>query len=272
MPDTRNKQNPSLVADGNSLRRAASKWLFLIPRLLYKLWFILVFLSSLLVLYIPFRILLRRPSGYPAAFKLMRAWGGFLALFSLVPLRIQWQQRLPPPPYIVCLNHGSYLDIIHTFNVLPEYFLFMGKHELLNWPLFNIFFKDMHIAVNRDNGMEAARALMKAGQALDRGISVSIFPEGTIPKSAPRMLPFKDGAFRLAIKKQVPIVPITFLDNWKLLGDPEDPWGRARPGIARVIVHEAIATQGMGSADVDTLRLRVFETMEAPLRKEYPAR
>ena len=259
-----------MVADGNSLRRPGAKWLFLIPRVLYKLWFVLVFLASLVVLYIPFRILLRKPSGYPAAFKLMRMWGGFLALFSLVPLRIQWEQRMPPPPYIVCLNHGSYLDIIHTFNVLPEYFLFMGKQELLRWPLFNIFFKDMHIAVNRDNGMEAARALLKAGQALDRGISVSIFPEGTIPKSAPRMLPFKDGAFRLAIKKQVPIVPITFLDNWKLLGDPEDLWSRARPGIARVIVHAAIPTEGLGPADVNNLRQRAFEAVEAPLSKEYP--
>lgn len=259
-----------MVADGNSLRKPVFRWLFLIPRLLYKLWFALVFVLSLVVLYIPFRILLRKPSGYPAAFKLMRAWAGFIALFSMVPLRIQWEHRLPPPPYIVCLNHGSYLDIIQTFNLLPEYFLFMGKQELLEWPLFNIFFKDMHIAVNRDNGMEAARALLKAGQALDRGISVSIFPEGTIPKEAPQMLPFKDGAFRLAIKKQVPVVPITFINNWKLWGDPEDFWSRARPGIARVIVHEAITTEGLDSADVDNLRHRVFVAMEAPLKKEYP--
>ena len=260
-----------MVANGNSLRRTAFKRLFVVPRLLYKLWVALVFMLSLLLLYIPFRFLLRKPSGYPAAFKLMRIWGGLLALLSLVPLRINWEHQLPPAPYIVCLNHGSYLDIIHTFNLLPEYFLFIGKQELLDWPLFNIFFKDMHIAVNRDNGMEAARALLKAGQALDRGVSVSVFPEGTIPKSAPQMLPFKDGAFRLAIKKQVPIVPITFLNNWKLWGDPEDPWSRARPGIARVIVHEAIATKGMGSADVDNLRQQVFTTMEAPLKMHYPA-
>lgn len=271
MPDSLNKRAEALVAEGNSLRRTAMKGLFLIPRLLYKLWFALVFLVSLLVLYIPFRVLLRRPSGYPAAFRLMRAWGKCMAALTLVPLRVQGEHRLPPPPYIVCLNHGSYLDIIHTFNVLPQYFLFIGKQELQQWPLFNIFFKDMHIAVNRDNGMEAARALMKAGHALDRGVSVSIFPEGTIPDSAPRMLPFKDGAFRLAVKKQVPIVPVTFLDNWKLLGDPHDPWSRARPGIARVVVHPAVHTRGLGPEDVDTLRRQVFAIVEGPLIKEYPA-
>lgn len=253
------------------MRGPLVKGLFLLPRLLYKLWFVLVFLVSLLVLYVPFRVLLRKESGFPAAFRLMRAWGRFLSVAALVPLRVRREGVLPPAPYIVCLNHGSYLDIVHTFNLLPEYFLFMGKHELLKWPLFNIFFKDMHIAVNRDNGMEAARALMKAGQALDRGIPVSIFPEGTIPDSAPRMLPFKDGAFRLAIRKQVPIVPITFLDNWKLLGDPHDPWARARPGIARAVIHPSVPTQGLGPADVDNLRRRVFGIVEAPLIKEYPA-
>ena len=191
------------------------------PRVLFKLWFVLVFFLSLLLLYIPFRILLRKRSGYPKAFRLMRAWGGFLNYALLVPLRVEWRGPLPAPPYVACINHSSYLDIIHTVNVLPDYFLFMGKYELLKWPLFNIFFKDMHITVNRNSRMEAARSLLKAAATLEAGISVSIFPEGTIPKTAPRMKPFKDWAFKLAIEKQVPIVPITFLDNWRLFRDCE---------------------------------------------------
>jgi 1-acyl-sn-glycerol-3-phosphate acyltransferase len=147
----------------------------------------------------------------------------------------------------------------------------MGKYELLKWPLFRIFFKDMHIAVNRNSRTGAARALLKAGSALDRGASVCIFPEGTIPKSAPCMKAFKDGAFSLAIEKQVPVVPVTFLDNWRLFGDPEKPLSRSRPGIARAVVHPAILTTGMRSADIGNLRRRVFEAMEAPLREAYPA-
>ncbi|HMN04797.1 MAG TPA: lysophospholipid acyltransferase family protein [Flavobacteriales bacterium] len=244
--------------------------MFLPFRLLFKLWFALVFGSSMVLLYVPFRILLHKPSRYPAAFKLMKAWGHFLAWAGMVPLKVQREQPLPPPPYIVCINHASYLDIIHAFCLLPDYFLFMGKHELLEWPLFNIFFKDMHIAVNRGNGVEAARALMKAGMAVDQGSAVSIFPEGTISPDAPRMLPFKDGAFRLAVKKQVPVVPITFLDNWYLFGDPEKPLSWGRPGVARAVVHAPIPTAGLGAADVDALRQHVFEAIEAPLRKAYP--
>jgi 1-acyl-sn-glycerol-3-phosphate acyltransferase len=259
-----------MVADGERLRRPLLKWLFLLPRLIFKLWFMLVFALSLVLLYIPFRVLLRKPSRYPRAFMLMRFWGGFLGFFMLMPIRVKREGMLPPPPYVVCINHSSYLDIVHTFNVVPDYFLFMGKYELLKWPLFNIFFKDMHIAVNRGSRTEAARALMKAGRAIDLGVSVSIFPEATIPQSSPRMKTFKDGAFRLAIEKQVPIVPITFLDNWRLLGDPEKWSSRGHPGIARAVVHPPVPTKGLAVSDIDALRRHVFDIIEAPLRAEYP--
>ncbi|MFT3884156.1 MAG: lysophospholipid acyltransferase family protein [Flavobacteriales bacterium] len=255
-----------LVQDGESRRARWARALFMPLRWVYRIWFALVFFLSLIVLYVPFRILLRKESGYPKAFRLMRMWGAFLNWALLVPLRVRREGELPPPPYVVCINHSSYLDIIHTYNVLPDYFLFMGKYELLRWPLFNIFFKGMNIAVNRGSRTEAARALMKAARALDRGVSVSIFPEGTIPHTAPRMKPFKDGAFKLAIEKQVPIVPITFVDNWRLFGEPGDPMGRARPGIARAVVHAPIRTEGLTEADLDNLRRRTFETIEGPLR------
>lgn len=259
-----------LVADGESRRSRLRKRAFALPRLVFKLWFVLVFSLSMLVLYLPFRLLLRTPAGYPAAFRLMRRWGWFLGVAGMVPLRRMGETRMPGPPYVACFNHTSYLDIVHAFCLLPDYFVFMGKHELLDWPLFNVFFRGMHIAVNRGNGAEAARALLKAGQAIGQGHSVGIFPEGTISLHAPRMMPFKEGAFRLAIKKQVPIVPVTFLDNWRLFGDPQELWSRGRPGIARAVVHPPVETKGLRPEDADDLRLRVFEIIEAPLRIAWP--
>ena len=253
------------MASDAERRQVWAKWLFAPFRILFKLWFVGVFFFSLVLLYVPFKWLLRRPSGYPDAFRLMRCWGSFLNVALLVPLKVKREGPLPPPPYVVCINHTSYLDIIHTFNIVPDYFLFMGKYELLKWPLFRIFFKDMHIAVDRSSRTKAARSLMKAASAIDRGISISLFPEGTIPATAPRMKLFKDGAFKLAIDKQVPIIPITFVDNWRLFGDPEKPLSRGRPGIARAVVHPAIPTVGMATDDVDTLRRLVHDVIEAPL-------
>jgi len=256
---------PHRVVDGESRRSPVLKWLFLPFRWVYKVYFALVFFGSLVLLYVPFRILLFRPKRYQKAFKLKRAWAFFLQVATGTPLRIERRAVLPPAPYIICCNHSSYLDIVQMYNVVPEYFLFIGKYELLRWPLFNMFFKGMNIAVNRGSHVEAAKAFRRAAKALDRGTSLAIFPEGTIPGTTPRMKPFKDGAFKLAIEKQVPIVPVTFLDHWRLFGEPTDVMSRARPGIARAVVHPAIPTQGLTMDDLVDLRAQVFRTIETPL-------
>ncbi len=253
------------VRDGESRRSPLPKWLFLPLRLIYKGWFIFVFFSSLVLLYVPFRILLYTPRRYYKAFRLKRIWARYLAYASGVPPRIVRSAPLPEPPYVICCNHSSYIDIIQMYNVIPRYFLFIGKYELLKWPLFNMFFKGMNIAVNRTDRGEAARAFRKAAQAIDRGTSIAIFPEGTIPAFTPRMKPFKDGAFKLAIEKQAPIVPVTFIDHWRLFGEPTELLSRGRPGIARTVIHAPISTIGLSDADVPALRKRVYEVLEGPL-------
>lgn len=253
------------IADSESRRNPVAKWLFMPFRSLYKVYFALVFFGSLVLLYIPFRILLFTPRRYQRAFRLKRVWANFLQWASMVPVRVEQHAPLPQAPYVICCNHSSYLDIIQMYNVIPEYFLFMGKYELLKWPLFNIFFKDMNIAVNRGSHIEAAKAFRRAAQAIDRGTSIALFPEGGIPPFTPRMKPFKDGAFRLAIEKQVPIVPMTFVNHWKLFGEPTELLGRARPGEARAVVHAPISTTGLTEADLVDLRRKVYEVIEAPL-------
>lgn len=255
------------IRDGESRRSGLWIWLFALPRFLFKIWFGLVFVISLVVLYIPFRIMLYKEDRYRRAFRWMRRWAWFLQHMALLPVRVERRASLPEPPYVICCNHGSYLDIIQMYNVMPDYFVFMGKHELLKWPLFNMFFKGMNIAVNRSNRTEAARSLLRAAKEIDGGACIALFPEGTIPFSAPRMKVFKDGAFRLAIEKQVPIVPVTFLNNWRLFGDPERFLSRGHPGVARAVVHAPIVTKGMGLDDVIPLRKQVHDIIEGPLRE-----
>ncbi len=256
------------VATSESRRNTVFKLAFMPLRVLYKLWFALVFFLSLAILYIPFRILLHRPDRYQRAFRLKRCWAYFLQCGSGVFVRVERRGELPLAPYIICCNHSSYLDIIQMYNVVPHYFLFIAKYELLNWPLFNIFFKNMNITVNRSDRSSAAKAFRRAAQSIDRGTSIAMFPEGGIPPYAPRMKPFKDGAFKLAIEKQVPIVPVTFRDHWRLLGEPTELFSRGRPGISRTIIHPVISTKGLTEADLVTLRQQVYNIIEAPLLED----
>ena len=143
----------------------------------------------------------------------------------------------------------------------------MGKAELLRIPLFNIFFKKMNIAVNRSSITDSHKAFKRAASDLSKGISLAIFPEATIPSCAPELGPFKNGAFKLAIEKQVPIVPITYLDNWSIFPDAKGCHSLVRPGISRIIVHTPIPTTGMNDDDSSALRKQVYNIINDTLTK-----
>ena len=130
----------------------------------------------------------------------------------------------------------------------------MGKAELLTIPLFKIFFQRMNIPVDRTSITASHKAFNRAKEDIDRGISIAIYPEATIPECSPDVGPFKNGAFKLAIEKQIPIVPITYLDNWKIFPDKKGLRYLCRPGLSRIIIHTPIETKGMGDDDVSTLR------------------
>lgn len=172
--------------------------------------------------------------------------------------------------YVFCPNHTSYLDIMLIYIAIPVYFHTMGKAELRKVPLFRLFFDRMNIPVNRKSLKDSHRAFLRAGSDIDKKISITLFPEGTIHHFGPVMGRFKNGPFRLAIEKQVPIVPITFINNWLLL--PDDFHNRiGRPGRARIILHPPISTTGMTQANINELKLKVYTVINQPLQQEFPA-
>lgn len=167
--------------------------------------------------------------------------------------------------YIICPNHQSYIDILMTYIVFPEYFHFLGKIELRRIPLFNIFFMRMNIGVDRASKTASHKAYLRACNDIDKGISIAIFPEGTIPDSTPQLGKFKNGAFKLAIEKQVPIVPVTFKTNWKLLPDVCHKVYGGQPGPSITILHKPINTTGLTENDLDKLKIVYREVISSAL-------
>jgi 1-acyl-sn-glycerol-3-phosphate acyltransferase len=143
----------------------------------------------------------------------------------------------------------------------------MGKAELMKAPLFKTFFKGMDIPVNRKSRVDPHKALARAAEEIDKGRSMVIFPEGTISSSGV-LKPFKNGAFKLAIDKQVPIVPIVNLNNWKLLQNGGYFKSHGCFGVARTVVLPPIETKGMTEDNLVDLRERVRDLIYNTL-KEY---
>lgn len=144
----------------------------------------------------------------------------------------------------------------------------MGKSSLAKVPLIGYMYSRLNVLVDRKSPKSRAEALAKAGSQIDKGISLVIFPEGTIPETPPFTGPFKDGAFRLAIEKQIPIVPVTIPYNWLIL--PDDGKWLGKPNIAMAIFHEPISTKGLSLADVKGLMEQTNQVISEEILKRNP--
>ncbi|GAA0874121.1 hypothetical protein GCM10009118_05290 [Wandonia haliotis] len=243
-----------------------------IPGLLYKGYAGVIFSATLVIFYPPLYFLVRSEKTQSFSMRVFTLWSQAFHYLILMPPHRKISAALSnQQPMIICANHASYMDITIMHSVLRnKKIIFMGKHEILGYPLLNHFFKTLHIPVNRDDKHQSARAFVKAIRALKNGWSVVIFPEGGIPDGQrPKMVPFKPGAFRLAQSAGVPILPITFVNNYRLFSDPEDLWGKARPGISKVVIHQPILPQDYENMSLDELSEQVYKIIDAPLRNLY---
>jgi 1-acyl-sn-glycerol-3-phosphate acyltransferase len=174
---------------------------------------------------------------------------------------IDWKRT-----YIICGNHTSNLDVSAINLAAKNNHAFIGKEELLDNLVLGFFFRTIDITVNRESKISSFRAFKQGAEKLKDGISVVIFPEATIPLVyPPELSPFKNGAFRLAIELQIPILPITSLDTWKVLWNTGSQYG-SRPGICNIFVHKPIETAHLTLDDADALRDEVYEIIKQKLQ------
>ena len=146
-----------------------------------------------------------------------RKWAGFVMYASgFIPLRKNGVFYEKGQSFMFVANHVSMLDILHMFYSVKNPFVFVGKKELTKIPVFGFFFKRTSIWVDRGDPKSRLEVFNHAQAKIKKGFSICIFPEGGVPEDESLMLDtFKDGAFRLAIEHQLPIVPLVFSDNKK---------------------------------------------------------
>lgn len=220
---------------------------------LYRLWFY-IWVGLVIIILLPIlTISISKKSWYPFFYKIARAWARLILYgMGLFP-RVQFDQKLNDETnYILVANHTSMTDIMLMLHVSSVPFVFVGKKELAALPLFGYFYKRTCILVDRNNARSKHGVYQASRERLDRGLSVCIFPEGGIPDNQELLVDnFKDGAFRMAIEHQIPVVPMTFFDNKKRL--PESFY-MGGPGVLRVKVHKPLSTTGMTMADRLDLR------------------
>jgi 1-acyl-sn-glycerol-3-phosphate acyltransferase len=171
---------------------------------------------------------------------------------------------LPPDPrrpYVVVANHESFVDIL-LISHLPWEMKWLSKSEFFKIPIAGWLMRLAgDIPLVRDSGKSIVAAMKSAQDRLDKRVSVMIFPEGTRSVNG-ALGEFKDGAFRLAIDAQVPVLPLVVRGTRSALRKHD--W---RLGVAKadVYVLDPIDTTGLTRRDVKPLRDRVRAVIAAKL-------
>ena len=204
--------------------------------------------------------------GYPYFFKMARIWAKFILFGMGFYYKVERSQILQPnKSYVIVANHSSMADIMLMLATIKNPFVFVGKKELAKIPLFGFFYKRTCILVDRNCTKSKRGVFDQAQDRINQGLSICIFPEGGVPNDESVPLDkFKDGAFRLAIEHQIPVVPVTFADNKKRFSYTIFS---GSPGIMRVRIHSFIETIGLKIPEKNSIREQAWETIHTQLEK-----
>ncbi len=167
--------------------------------------------------------------------------------------------------YVFIGNHQSNLDFIAHPYAFPVPVKVLVKKELTKIPVFGWVMKALCIAVERENRQSRKESMLALNQELQKGYSIFIYPEGTRNRSNQALLPFKDGAFRLAIDAELPISVCT--TQIRKVSDYRRGLDLC-PGILPVYWADPIETKGMTLEDIPELKKKVRDIMLGHLKEE----
>jgi 1-acyl-sn-glycerol-3-phosphate acyltransferase len=235
---------------------------------IFKLYVGCVFVVTLLFFY-PFLCIALSHKGWRKySFPINVMWSYTVRILTFVHVWKMNKITIPKGPYLIIANHTSFFDIFLMYSLLPNHrFLFLGKAEILSYPLIKTFFKRLNIPVYRTDRLKAAKSIIDAQHAVQAGWSIVLFPEGGYQdENLPQLMEFKAGAFKLAKREKVPIIALTFLDNYHIFSDPFLFLGPAHPGISRVVIHPVITIDMIEQLSENELKEMCYELIASPLR------
>lgn len=174
---------------------------------------------------------------------------------SLIRVKVHNRERVDKHgTYVFVANHGAQIDIPAGAMANPIAARFLAKSEIQKIPMFGYMVKMIGIYVDRRSKESREKAYRYMIEALQHGESIFIYPEGTRNRTDQPLKEFKDGAFKVAVLAQVPIMVQTLVNTREL----NDPRGyHLKPGTVHVYWSEPISTIGLTEADIPALKDKV---------------
>jgi 1-acyl-sn-glycerol-3-phosphate acyltransferase len=227
---------------------------------IYIIWVSIVF-TVFMILYLPGMVipfLLGQRFGW-LGYKFIWIWAWTFSMLTFIRYEFKGRENFQKHSSIFICNHTSFLDLPGLRLIIPGEFKPLAKKELRKIPIFKWILETATVVVDRSSNESRKKSIDQLKNALSRGISILIFAEGTQNRTQEVLQPFHDGAFRIAIDTQRPLLPMVVIGAGKLM-----PPGRfyVAPGKIKIVVEKEIQTEGLTVKDIPALKEKVFNLMK----------
>jgi len=175
------------------------------------------------------------------------AWSKTILWIFRIKVKVQGLEHIEGKERVIYVaNHASWFDIPAMIVGIPDQIRIVFKKELQVVPIWGWALKfGPYIGIDRANAKDAFKSLDKAAEQIRKGASVLLFAEGTRTRDG-KLQPFKRGAFALAARSGVPVIPVAINNSYRIL-----PKGslRVHPADIDLVLDSAIETQGIGGKE-----------------------
>ena len=200
-------------------------------------------------------------------YKISRFWtDAFFFMLAIKHSNIYEEPFDKNEEFIFVSNHISYLDIPMIMKVIRwQHIRVLGKAEMNKIPIFGSIYKRGAVTVDRESVEARSKSIKNLIGFIHQRISIFICPEGTFNTTHKPLKNFYDGAFRIAIETQKPIIPILFLDTFDRLNYKSI--FSLNPGKCRGVYLSQTSTEGLTLKDVNELKEKIYNQMSEALIK-----
>lgn len=193
-----------------------------------------------------------------------RAWSTLILFLFGIHVITKGKEHVDPSQhYIYISNHASAFDIPAVVNGIPDDIRFVLKKELTRIPLWGWALKYGHyISIDRGRARDAVKSLEEAAERMRNGASVILFAEGTRTRDG-KLQPFKRGAFTLAVKAGIPVVPVTINNTFRIMR--KGSW-QITPSDIELVLSEPVPTLGISGKDGEQ---QLMEAVRSAIASHY---
>lgn len=186
----------------------------------FALWALVTFIATFIIIFIPsmFCWLIPEPQGQVLFIKIARLWMTVWLRLTGCPIKVKGRENfLPGTAYIITCNHNSMMDVPLSCPFIPGPNKTIAKSSFAKIPLFGLYYMKGSVLVDRKSEESRRKSFEKMKAVLNKGMHMSVYPEGTRNRSAEPLKKFHDGAFRLAADTNKAIIPAVIFNTKKVL-------------------------------------------------------